>query len=236
MSLDLDSLDMQPLSRVAPGAYNIWGDQTKMARRPKCAIKIAECIGEWTEIETCLGQLLGLVLHASPRAALDIFSSLENRSAQMRILSAAVECEVDQEKKDLFAVLMSLYIRPSMKERDRLAHWCWGHTEELPEDLLLAPPAKKILMHFQFVSDKFAETSPLPDEEIFVVTADDLSRMSDRIKKAKELLLLFMGAVWVDNPKDGRDECIRLLAAEPLIRGRLDQILADRLKNPKPPQ
>lgn len=226
---------MQPLSHVSPGALTTWGDQHHMGTRPNVAIKIAECIAEWAEIETFLGQLLGLILHTSPNAALIMFSSLENRSAQLRMVTAAAESELDQEKKDLFAIMMMLFLRPSMKERDRLAHWCWGSTDALPEALLLASPAKKMVLQFQYNQGKFSkETSPLPDRDIYVVTTTDLTRMADRFRIAKDHLLLFMGAIWNKNEPPVRDACIQKLKEEPQILERLSQLIADRQKNQKP--
>jgi hypothetical protein len=227
-------LVMQPLSRVKPGAATLWGDQFHMSEKPHLAAKVAECIAEWTEIETFLGQLLGLILHTSPRAALLMFSALENRAAQLRIVSSAAESELDEDKNDLLAALMTTFIRPTMKTRDKLAHWCWGRSKDLPDALLLAEPSRKMMVHFnQNSSLPTLKTNPLPDSEIFVLTAGDLERLANNFRDVKENLLDFMSCLWSKNSVELRNRKLDELRAKPRIAECLTRLRENRQNTQK---
>src|SRR5262249_30638566 len=179
---------MQPLSRVRPSASTFWGQQDTMARRPSLALKIAECIAEWAEIETTLGMFLGLLLHANPQSALAMWSSVENRTSQMRMLDAAAESQLPADHYDIIAVLQTAYIRPAMKERDKLAHWCWGYSEDLPDALILAEPSTKMAHHFRAIhiakSGAGRAVVQVPDDSTsaYVVTEGDLTRTLNRLR------------------------------------------------------
>jgi hypothetical protein len=114
---------MQPLSRVKPDAITDWGDPTSMTKRPTLAAKVARSIAQWSEIELHLGAFLGLLLHTNQDAAVAMYSGLENRSAQLRMILSAAKASVPPEHFDVLSVLFSAVIRPAMRERDKLAHW-----------------------------------------------------------------------------------------------------------------
>ena len=133
MSLDDEDFVMQPLSRVRPNAATEWGNSNTISLRPKIAIKIAECIAEYSEIETALGMFLGFLLHTNPNTALAMYGSLENRAAQFKMLDAAAKADLPENHYAAISALQTVHIKPAMRARDRLAHWCWGHSDELPD-------------------------------------------------------------------------------------------------------
>jgi hypothetical protein len=55
---------MQPLSKVKPDAITHWGQGDAMIHRPNVAVKVAQYIAHWSDIETLLGLFLSLLLHA----------------------------------------------------------------------------------------------------------------------------------------------------------------------------
>ena len=57
--------DMQRLSRVKLNCATNWGSNSVMTLRPKVAVKIAQYIAEWSEIESLLGLFLAVLLHGS---------------------------------------------------------------------------------------------------------------------------------------------------------------------------
>jgi hypothetical protein len=211
-----------------------WGDQYHMSEKPHLAAKVMECIAEWTEIETFLGQLLGLILHTSPKAALLMFSAVENRAAQLRIVSSAAESELDEDTNDLLAALMTVFIRPTMKTRDKLAHWCWGRSKDLPDALLLAEPSRKMMLHFNKNTPiPLMKTNPLPDSEIFVLTAPDLERFANNFRDAKQHLLDFMSCLWSRNPVELRTRKLDELRARPQISECLKRLRENRQNTQK---
>lgn len=111
-----------------------------MASRPQIAIRVAECISAWAEIETTLGVLLALLLGVNAKAALAMYGTTENRTTQIKMLMAAAEHTVPQEESDILAAVLAAHARPAAKDRDKLAHWCWGSSPDFPEALLLTDP------------------------------------------------------------------------------------------------
>jgi hypothetical protein len=227
---------MQPLSRVKPDAVTHWGDPTTMSRRPELAVKVARCIAQWSEIELHLGAFLGLLLHANQDAAVAMYSGLENRSAQLRMITSAAKASVPPEHFDVLSVLFSAIIRPAMRERDRLAHWSWGHADDLPDALLISEPGRTLrnlmgaLKHLPGI-----ERAAVPSnfDEIFVIRESDLEGIIERSATAKGHLRLAMATVWDFNPPQERAEYLRQLSNVPQIREGLDRLGRDRQKTPE---
>lgn len=224
---------MQPLSHVRSNATSHWGDQNTISSRPKIAIKIAECIAEWAEIETVLGMFLGFLLHTSSKAALAMYAALENRAAQFRMLDAATKSELPSSHYDVISVLHTIYIRPAMRDRDRLAHWCWGHSPDLPNDLLISQPSDKTLGTFRANQLGKGTQLALPSDHstIFVITEDDITRMLERFRKTKLLTLYAAGSVWTENTPQERAEHLQTLSNEPEIQKGLIRLNEARQKN-----
>jgi hypothetical protein len=94
---DLEDFGMQPLTRVVSDANMFWGDPETMLKRPKAAVRVAQCISEWAEIETMMGIFLAVLLDTESKTALAICASLENRAAQRRMILAAAESKLPLE-------------------------------------------------------------------------------------------------------------------------------------------
>jgi hypothetical protein len=237
MSLAEAVFDMQPLSRVRPGAMCNWGAPDNMTTHPKVAVRIAECIAECADIETMLGLLLALLLDTNAKAALAMYGSVENRAVQRRMMLAAAEANLPSSHFDLLSVTLSASVSPVMKERDKLAHWIWGHSPELPEALLLTEPDEKMSLHYAAIHRKItgAPESPFNPANIFVVKEDDLLRLASRLRKAKEHITYFMATVWKENTPQKRDEFLQKLSNEPQIREALARLHEARRKTQATP-
>src|SRR5207248_5187286 len=130
--------NMQPLSKVFPKGNVIFGAPDNIAKRPTVAVKISQCIIEWADIESMLGMCLAILLDADRETALEMYAGVENRSSQFKMLESAARVKLaDSPDLDIFTVLLNSIIRPSMRERDKLAHWCWGFCPELENALVL---------------------------------------------------------------------------------------------------
>ena len=233
-----DDLAMQPLSRVRPKADVVWGEEGVMSRQPKIAIKIAECISEWVEIETILGLFLGVLIDADAKAALAIYSSLENRKAQFRILKAAAAAKLPQAHFDVFTAVLAASVTPAMRQRDKYAHWCWAYSPQIPDALLLGQPDQKLSLHFAAIHSGDSVGGykrprvQMNASKIFVVREPDVDRTLLQLRQAKNWLALLNGSVWSKNDQQERDEFRRQLSSEPQIRAAMDRQPA-RQKTPK---
>ena len=235
---------MQPLSRVKPNAVTLWGMHDTMAKRPKLAVMIAHCITQWSEVEIHLGALLTIILHANEKAAMAMYAGVENRAAQLRLIDAAAEASLPTEHYSVISMLLTTIVRPATKERDRLAHWVWGYTDELPDALLIAEPEHTLKSLMEVLNNQHKSPGkdvPVNFDKIHVVREGDLIRTLKRFWIAKDNIRLAMGTAWELNTPTTRAELLRQLSNVPEIRAGLIRQAEARQKTqatpqPSPPQ
>lgn len=221
---------MQPLSKVKPDAVTEWGHPTTMTRRPQLAAKVARCIAQWSESETHLGAFLSLLLHANQKAAVAMYSGLENRSAQLRLITSAAKASLPDDHFDVVSVLFSAILRPAMKERDRLAHWARGYSDDA---LLISEPALtlKNLMHAITAHPGIENAGvPVNYDHIYVVRDGDLDRIIGRSIAAKTHLRMTMAMIWDRNPPAIRVGYLHQLSNVPEIHQGLIRLARDHQK------
>jgi hypothetical protein len=230
----LESFAMQPLSRVNPKASVTWGDSEMMPKHTYVARRIAECTSEWADIETMLGMLLGFLLGTDSKAAMAMFSAVESSAAQRQMILAAAGAKLPSEHVDVLSVLFSAVVTPVMKERNKLVHWVWAYSPEVPDCLLITKPDHKMVLHFQAVHVGRARAPEVPFDpsEIFVVTEDDLIRLAKRLRKAKDYVTRFMATIWMENSREVRAEYLQKLSSEPQIHEALMRLRGDQKKTP----
>lgn len=179
MSLSEADFAMQLLSHVHPTARITLGLADTMPQRPILAAKVAQCISEFSNIETMLPVVLAFLLSADAETAIAMFGSLENRAAQLRLLNTAAEKILDEDHFDCWTVLLAKFIKPVMNERDRFAHWAWGYSPDLPDALLLAKPIEKARAQWE------ATSPPKPPiiarNKVYVFNASDFDRAIGRL-------------------------------------------------------
>ena len=226
---------MQPLSRVKPDAQSMWGSSNTMSFRPKIAIKVAECIAEWTEIETGMAMFLGFLLHTKADTAISMLISLENRAAQLRMIDAAAKAELKPDHYDIISMLTVVHIKPAMRDRDKLAHWCWGYSPELDDALLLRSPDDKILHSYRAnelgIAAGTTASIRTNYSKVFVVREDDLTRMLGRFTDAKKWVMHAASSVWNKLDDPDRAGFLRTLANEPGVQAALIRLRESRQKN-----
>jgi hypothetical protein len=217
---DLEAdLAMQSLSRVNPSARISLGLADTMPQRPALAAKVAQCISEFSNIETMLPVLLAFLLSADAQTALAMFGSLENRAAQLRLLNTAAEEILDEDRFDCWTVLLAKFIKPTMKERDRFAHWSWGYSVDLRDALLLAKPIEKARAQWEATTPP--KTAQIARDKVYVFTAADFDRTISRLNDTAELLEAFLKSVWPEPSPSERDRYHQALCNEPRFHGLL---------------
>jgi hypothetical protein len=230
MSFEDDGvLDMQLLSRVNPRARVAIGMPDTMAKQPAVAAKIAECISEFSNLETMLPVTLAFLLSSDAQTALAMWGALENRGAQTRMLDAAAKEVLDDDRYDCFTVLRLKFIKRCQNERDRFAHWSWGYSIDVPDKLLLTNPLEKAKVHWTYINPP--RTPEFDKSKLYVVGVDDLDRSVGRINDAVELLELFMKSIWAEPPPSVCDQYHQQLCSERRFAPLL-QAHKDRNKNP----
>jgi hypothetical protein len=221
-------MTIQPLSHVNSKATIAMMQDDTMASQPKIAVAIAECIGQWAEIENILGLILSMLLGAEARAGIAMFHSLNNTNSQMSVLNAAAEIKLTQEFKDVFDAVMIL-VRGLAKERNRFVHWCWARSKELPEALLLVDPEWKTNLTASVGVEYTTEGLKL--DHVFVVKLSDVLDVLKRMIAVRDYAGRITGTIWNVNPAGKRVEYLQKLSNEPPVREVLDRLIERRKNN-----
>ncbi len=225
------------MSRVKPVKATHWGVDI-LSERPTWAAKIAQCIGLWAEIETELGLFLALLLHANEKAALTMYSAVENRRAQTRMILSAAEATLPDFHFYVVSALMTAIVAPAMRERDKLAHWCWGKSNELPDALLITEPKNKLVGLMNAVKAQARGSGseiPFNHSLIYVVREPDLDRTLKQFSDVEQHLREAMGSVWQKNSSQERVGLLAKLESVPAIRAAV-QRQARKKRAQEPPK
>jgi len=237
MSGDSEDLpDMQKLSRVKTVKYTTWGDRPVMTMNATLGAKVAQCIAAWSEIETLLGMFLGVILHANQNAALAMYSTVENRSAQLRMIEVAAQANLVQDASDVISIFIATRIRPAMKLRDKLAHWVWGYADELPEALLIREPSASIKDYAEVIKTGNPRDVPADHDKIFALRENDLDRYISNFRDVNLNLRVAMASVIISNPPHEREQYLRQLSNTPAVQKGLDRLREARQKNQATPE
>jgi hypothetical protein len=218
-----ETIDMNPLSRVRPDAPVGFNATETMQNRPEIAIKIAQCIAEWSEIETVLGMVLALLLGVGTedKAARAMYSAVESRAAQTRMLMAAAKAALPAHHFEVFMCMWIGFVKPAMKDRDKLAHWGWAYSPALPHAALLVEPGEQLEFHANRLD--LTRFYQFKRDHIFVVTEADLERILKRFSQTKDYLGRFGGTLWEVTEPAQRAQYLDALSNEPQIRQCLDR-------------
>jgi hypothetical protein len=128
----------QPLSKVrAKATVSLHFEHS--ANKPELTVLVAGIVARWAWIEHDLNILLLHILRAEAKPALAMFSILTNPRLQMNAVNAAAEAVLSYDQSEIFAAAM-LAVDSVQLDRNRLAHWVWGTSPELPDCLLLVNP------------------------------------------------------------------------------------------------
>src|SRR5262245_50516300 len=87
--------------------------------------------------------LLVRILGAEALPALAMFDVAAKQRMQQQLVAAAAEARFgkDSEQYRVFKAVTSV-AETAQSDRNKLAHWIWGHSPDMPHTLLLADPKK----------------------------------------------------------------------------------------------
>ena len=97
-----------------------------------------EAIATWSTAESWLLNLYLELAGGNKSAAAEMFLTLESRSAKSAALNPLIH-RLDGRYQTLYRAVAKLS-RSRQSARDKLAHWVWGYSAQLPDALLLADP------------------------------------------------------------------------------------------------
>lgn len=221
---------MQPLSKVRSDNPDVFfGQENTMASRPNVAIKITECIFEWADTETMMAICAAFLVGGDGNATLAMYTSLENRRAQLTMLEAAARAKLQDEHFHLFWVIRHKILKPVMDMRDKFAHWSWGYSPALPNDLLLMDSREKAKFHY----NALVAGGDIDRSRVFVITEQYMERALRDSRNAQIDFGDLTASIDPQSSSEKRDLVLRMLSIRPHLRTLLDRHKAN-LEKQKP--
>ena len=201
----------QPLSRVVPNAGVILGNagDRPLARHAELAILAIEAVASWSNVEGFLLRLFMQLLGGNESLAASVFLALENQSSKTSAINAAAASALTDRPAELAVLRAILSIaKTNEKDRNKLAHWTWGDSPNVPDGLLLVDPR--------------ASLGELDRSEIYVYKAIDFQRIIEANDRLCGFGLRF-NFILRGHVANRDDRLLVELEAEPEIRERLNR-------------
>ncbi len=173
----------QPLYKASPGSQLIFGP-TMLESRTHLASMIGQGISVWAYTETNWGNILAAIMHVDSSAAMRMYAAVEGFHNQRQMVRAVARSNLSGSDLEAFEDTFDA-VNQSAKQRHRFAHWIWGVSENLPNDLLLMEPKEYWRLHgamYDFERDNdvdspsFVSNFPTFDrKKILVYTEKDIT-------------------------------------------------------------
>jgi len=193
----------QPLSKILDTTkeWSINFNPDCMEKNSELGGLIADIIARWSAIEHRLAHIMIMLLGSNPVPAYAIFSTLINSSTQFDAVDRVAKSELSEENYERFAASLSV-VKTMAKARNKLAHWIWATSPQVPEALLLGRPVKLLekAVRIQMFQSEFVVKSPESKakypkdlyhadlENIFVYRKADLEQIKNDLKQTAEIL------------------------------------------------
>ena len=230
--IEPSNMPRQPLSKKYPNVKPTFGPGF-LEDRPQAAALVARCIALWTEVETEEARLLATMLRANVEPAIALFLTLQSSRIQFAALEAVARVVLDPDDYDLFSALMK-YRDSVEKERNSLAHGCFGGSPAIPDAVIWIDPAD-LTQHTVRVT-----ATGVTDEAMdwlrsrtFVYELGDLETIARDIENLHKQLSFFIGYLvsrHLDPPMPDAWRAQRYsdLSAEPRVAQALASIRANK--------
>jgi hypothetical protein len=197
----------QPLSRVMPGASVIMcnaGDRP-LKHNPELGFLAMEAIISWSNVERFMLNMYLELMGGSQDLAAVSFLAQETQSAKKAAINAVAKHVLDEKCFELLQAILEAS-KPGKSGRDKLAHWTWGYSPNIPDGFLLADPRNT--------------HTDLDKNLIYVYKKQDFLNI---IKLNDELCGFGLRFRWMltGHIANKEDKLYRELCAEPLLRDKL---------------
>lgn len=178
----------KPIKKIYPNAKVTMG-VGYIEDRPKAAALVGRIITSWADIEVQSARLLAELMGTNIPPAAAVFGSLRSSRSQADALTAAAEVVLDE--KDLLLFNAHIARKASLeKERNDLAHGCFGVSVGIPEHIVWVAQSD-----FLAFTAAHKANQPVPDlaEKQFVYELGTLERIAQEITELYHQLGFFSG-------------------------------------------
>ncbi len=190
----------QPLNYIRPDVkLSIKTDS--FIHRPEIAVAVAQCLDKWSWVEVQTAQLYVALCRTNHENAATYFCALESSKAKTDAIRVLAMNAMGYDDYRLIVAILKL-IKSLQRVRDRLAHWLWTTSDDLPEAIIIYDPKSLIRSraHYASWTDSGTDHSDMknrwktlgvPKEEMFVYRLQDLERDKESFE---ELIKVVTGA------------------------------------------
>lgn len=207
---------------------------TPCRENPELSLLAMTIISEWSNLELQVNRLFVYLLGESAETAATVFATIRSQQGQREAVMAVAAVRVDQPIQDVIAAALAVYKNAS-KLRNRVAHWLWGHCNDISRGVILVDPIAYTAAMARATdwARAHAKTQPPPsigpehrtklNSRAFVYVEDDFKRGLTQLRRAISLLsdTAMMMLAATDEQRAPR---LHQLSSEPEIRKELDRL------------
>lgn len=192
---------------------------------PELALLAMSIMSDWSLLEGAMSSLFVNMLGANPIPGTAMYASLTSTAAQKSALRAVATASLSTNRQDVFEAILT-HFGSVAKERNKIAHWLWGTSPDIPDAVLLTNPSSLTEYTAQMFDHLHEGREPrftFPEEEIYVWRKQDFLEVTRRLHQVMEYIRLF--DIAISPPRqfsvDSNEQALRKLQLEPEIRQAL---------------
>jgi hypothetical protein len=210
----------------------------RITERPEAAAWLAQCIANWSRVESAIGNLFVNLLGTNLSAGAALYNDMGSAVAKDKALASVALASLSPEEFTLLEALLKLK-KSLQSTRDRLAHWHLGTCDELSDSLVLVDP--RYLMEYRAgILDRRnrgdLSGAQINLDEVYGTRVKDLQAAASEFSALEELIFQFASLVAEKNPSK-RERRHLALSSDARIRPILDpdSRSAPKRNRPAPP-
>lgn len=229
----------QPLSRkYHRGLWSLGAAQ--LEKRPEHLAAIGSVITRWTDVETEMALVLGVLLGTRSEAAVALYTSLRQGRSRTETIAAVASSILDPDEQELLAAILIVYGQAESARND-IAHGCYGICDEIQDGVLWLPTKDNanwtvsVWQKDEAGSRKGDEHADLA-KRMLVYKLSDLKDVIAEIDDAWKLVFNLISYLQTRSfgPELKRVERFHRLCSEPHVAKALSRMRDKKLQSPQP--
>jgi len=195
----------QPLSKLALGANYEIGNvgHRPLHQRENLASLAMEAVAAWAHVEGIMLHMFVRLAGGEQADAAAVFLAMETATAKAAAITTLAERKLPADGVALLRAILKAH-KSGQKERDKLAHWIWGTSNDLPDALLLKDPRN-------------FDNNP---DQVYVYREKDFNDMRARFERMAGCGAIFHMLLVTQNPEQAQ-QLYDQLCSEPEISENL---------------
>lgn len=174
-----------------------------LIERPETAAWVAQCIANWSWVESTIGSLFVNLLGTNMPVGAALYNDMTSARAKDRALRSVALAALDSEDYALLVALLKLK-DIHQHTRDKFAHWYWGVCAEISDGLVLVDPRylRQYRADILDLHDKGQlRGAEIDRKKIYATRVKDLKADAKDFVELAKLVFSFANLVAEKNPK-----------------------------------